>query len=58
MPRFFFNVHHDRSNIDPEGDELSDKRAAWRAAILVAGEILRDLDGQLSQGQWRLAVTL
>jgi len=56
MPRYFFNIHHERSNIDPEGDELPDGHAAWREASRAAGEILRDCE--LTPGrEWRLEVT-
>jgi hypothetical protein len=58
MPRYFFNVHHERSNIDAEGEELPDKHAAWREATIVAGETIRDMDGTLQPGrEWRLEVT-
>jgi hypothetical protein len=58
MPRYFFNVHHDRSSIDTVGEELPDKHVAWREATRVAGDTIRDLDGNLQPGQeWRLEVT-
>jgi hypothetical protein len=58
MPRYFFNVHHERSNIDAEGEELPDKHAAWREATIVAGETIREMDGGLQPGrEWRLEVT-
>ena len=58
MPRYFFNVHHDRSSIDTVGEELPDKHVAWREATRVAGDTIRDLDGNLQPGrEWRLEVT-
>lgn len=58
MPRYFFNVHHDRAEPDEEGEELPDVQAAWRVATVTAGQIIQDLDGRLRPGQdWRLEVT-
>jgi hypothetical protein len=58
MPRYFFNVYHARSNVDSEGEEFPDMRAAFREATRTAGEVLRDLDTALTPGQdWRLEVT-
>ena len=51
MPKYFFNVRHERSNVDTEGEELQDKHAAWHEATLIAGELLRDIDGKLKPGQ-------
>jgi hypothetical protein len=33
-----FNVHHERTTIDDEGEELPYRHEAWRAARLAAGE--------------------
>ena len=58
MPRYFFNVYHDRAELDEEGEELPDVQAAWREATVTAGQIIQDLDGKLRPGQqWRLEVT-
>jgi hypothetical protein len=58
MPRYFFNVHHERSTIDDEGEELPDRHEAWRAATLAAGEMIKEIDGKLVPGrEWRLEVT-
>jgi len=51
MPRYFFNVSHERSNLDTEGEELRDKHAAWLEATMIAGELLRDVNGKLKPGQ-------
>src|ERR1700694_4386364 len=58
MPRYFFNVHDERSNLDTEGEELPNDEAAWREATIVAGEMCRNIDGKFRPGQeWRLEVT-
>jgi hypothetical protein len=58
MPRYFFNVYHDRPELDEEGEELPDAQAAWHEATVTAGQIIQDLDGRLRPGQdWRLEVT-
>jgi hypothetical protein len=58
MPRYFFNVRHERQSIDTEGEELPDNEAAWREATVVAGELFRNMEGKLQPGQeWRLEVT-
>ena len=58
MARYFFNIHHDRERHDTEGVELPDADAAWREATLAAGELIKEIDGDLRPGQeWRLEVT-
>jgi hypothetical protein len=58
MPRYFFNVHHGRAELDDEGEELSDKHAAWHEATVKAGRTLQSLDGKLQPGlEWRMEVT-
>ena len=58
MPRYFFNVYHDRSVLDQEGEELPDRHAAWKEATLTAGRMMQDIDGKLQPGrEWRLEVT-
>jgi hypothetical protein len=51
MPRFFFNVYHERAELDEEGEE--------REATVTAGQIIQDLDGRLRPGgkDWRMEVT-
>ena len=51
MPRYFFNIRHERSGDDTEGEELPDQNAAWREATSMAAELLRDIDGKLRPGQ-------
>ena len=50
MPRYFFNVYHDRAELDEEGEELPDVQAAWHEATVTAGQIIQDLDGNLAPG--------
>jgi hypothetical protein len=58
MPRYYFNVFHDQTTIDREGEELPDKHAAWKEATVMAGQSLQGLDGALKPGHdWRMEVT-
>ena len=59
MPRYYFNVYHERAELDEEGEELPDLQAAWREATVTAGQIIQDLDGRLRPGgkDWRMEVT-
>jgi hypothetical protein len=58
MPLYFFDVYHDRAELDQEGEELPDKHAAWQEATITAGRILQNLDGKLKpQHDWRMEVT-
>jgi hypothetical protein len=58
MPRYFFNIHHERQSVDTEGEQLPDDKAAWHEATIVAGELFRDMDGKFQPGQeWQLEVT-
>ena len=58
MPRYFFNVYHERSQLDQEGEELPDRHAAWKEATVTAGRMMQDIDGKLQPGrEWRLEVT-
>jgi hypothetical protein len=38
MPRYFFNIHHDRSSIDTVGEELPDEFANPLYVIHVSAE--------------------
>jgi hypothetical protein len=58
MPRYFFNVYHERSEPDDLGEVLPDRQAAWKEATITAGQILQSLDGKLRPGcDWRMEVT-
>ena len=57
MPRYFFNVYHERAEPDEVGEELPDRRAAWKEATITAGQLLQSLDGKLQPGcDWRMEV--
>jgi hypothetical protein len=47
MPRYFFHVYHDRTELDFVGEELPDKHVAWHEATVIAGRTLQSLDGKL-----------
>ena len=63
MPRYFFNVHDGQHPLeqdppDREGTLLADPEAARSQAVTLAGEMLKDLDGQFWRGDdWCLRVT-
>lgn len=63
MPLYVFNVHDGQSPLeqdppDIEGTLLADPEAARSAAVVFAGEQLKDLDGKVWSGSdWTLAVT-
>jgi len=51
MARYVFNLLDGRSNPDMQGEELPSNEAAWRAATLIAGELFKDIDGNLDQAR-------
>ncbi len=58
MPRYFFHVHDGSSTRDHEGTELPDIFAAQEEAILLSGELLREMGGKFWNGEeWSLEVT-
>ena len=58
MPRYFFHVHDGSSTLDSEGTELPDIFAAQEEAILLSGELLREMGGKFWNGEeWSLEVT-
>jgi uncharacterized protein DUF6894 len=58
MPKYFFNVFHDRTEWDSVGEELPDQHAAWKEATVTVGQLLQSLDGKLQPDQdWRMEVT-
>jgi Domain of unknown function (DUF6894) len=59
MPRYYFHIEDDRTEIDHEGVELRDTAAARDEAVRAAGEILRDRSGKTFWGgkPWRMWVT-
>ncbi|RXT42900.1 DUF6894 family protein [Bradyrhizobium betae] len=57
MPRYFFHITHERTEIDREGEDLPDKHAAWKEATVTAGQMLQGLDGKLTPARdWRMEV--
>lgn len=57
MPRYYFPIFHKHVQPDNEGLELADRHAAWEQATKTAGEVLKDIDGNLHLGdEWRLEV--
>ena len=58
MPRYFFNMHGVRPSLDEEGEELPDNETAWHEAIIIAGEMFKDVDDKFRPGQgWALVVS-
>jgi hypothetical protein len=58
MPRYFFHVHDGTVKFDGDGVEFSDLGAARREAVLVCGEMLREIPHALLEGRtWFLWVT-
>ncbi|MBR1091018.1 hypothetical protein JQ621_26455 [Bradyrhizobium manausense] len=57
MPRYYFHIKHEDTEIDQFGEELPDKHAAWNEATVTAGQILQSIDGKLAPGRdWRMEV--
>ena len=56
MPRYFFHVHDDVQHIDREGVDLEGPAVAHAEAVKTAGEILKDLDGHFTRGNWSMRV--
>ena len=58
MPTYFFNVHNLGPPLDPVAEELPHDDAAWEQATILAGEVFKDVDGNLQPGQeWTLDVS-
>jgi hypothetical protein len=57
MPRYFFHVRDSEDIPDEVGTDLLDDSAAMAEAIMLAGELLRDLGGGFWSGDhWLLSV--
>jgi uncharacterized protein DUF6894 len=50
MPRYFFNIENRHSETDDEGVELAGPGAARGAAVVFAGECLRDTPELVGDG--------
>ena len=57
MPRYYFDIRDGVCAPDPDGLDLPDTQAAWSEAVRTCGAMLKDIDGQLPQGEWRMEVT-
>ena len=59
MPRYYFHIEDDRTELDRVGVELADLAAARDEAVRAAGEILRDgtAESLWSSKPWRMWVT-
>ena len=58
MPRYFFNSDDGRYPADKDGIVLAGPDDALSQAIVLAGEMLKDIDGQFwGKAEWRLNVT-
>jgi hypothetical protein len=57
MPKYYFDVQGRGVPDVDEGEHLDNDQAAWHEATLVAGELFKDVDGDLMPGQsWKLEV--
>jgi hypothetical protein len=57
MPRYFFNLEGSSSPADGEGTVLEGLEQARSAAVILAGEMLKDADGTFwDEPEWRLHV--
>lgn len=57
MPRFHFNVHDGRSEIDTQGTELPSREAARLLGLQLTGEIMKDEGHRLPLGElWCLEI--
>jgi hypothetical protein len=59
MSWYYFNIRYgERVFDDEEGSEHASQDAAWHEATQTCGQMLRDLDGKLRDGdEWRMEVT-
>jgi hypothetical protein len=57
MPRYFFHVIDGKDIPDTEGTELADIEEARAEAVVLSGELLRDLGGQFwNSSEWQIRV--
>ncbi|MGM4886032.1 DUF6894 family protein [Tardiphaga sp. 604_B6_N1_1] len=57
MPKYYFDVQGQGVPEFDEGEQFDNDQAAWHEATLVAGELFKDVDGDLTPGQsWKLEV--
>ncbi len=56
MQRYFFHVHDGIQQLDREGVELSGHAEAHSQAVVAAGEMLKDVVGHFTRGNWSMRV--
>lgn len=57
MPRYFFHIHDGEDWPDPEGTELPSPDEARSQAVVVCGEMLKDLEGKFwNDHEWQMEV--
>jgi hypothetical protein len=58
VPRYFFHFTHCEPRVDDlDGIDLPDEKAAWEEATRACGEMVEEIDGDLSLGSvWRMEV--
>jgi hypothetical protein len=58
MPRYYFITSHNDEPTDlPDAIDLPNVESAWHEATKAAGEILKDIDGNLRPGtEWSIQV--
>jgi hypothetical protein len=57
MPRYFFHVHDGKDMPDNVGTNFPNDEAAENEAVVLAGEMLKELDGDFwNESNWRLEV--
>ncbi|EYD77728.1 hypothetical protein Rumeso_00686 [Rubellimicrobium mesophilum DSM 19309] len=58
MPRYFFNIEGGPYAESADGTDLKGPEEARAAAVTLAGEMLKGIDGQFwGEPEWRLHVT-
>jgi hypothetical protein len=57
VPRYFFHVIDGKDLPDTEGTELADIEEARAEAVVLSGELLRDLGGRFwNSSEWQIRV--
>ena len=56
MPHYFFHVHDGVQQLDREGVDLSRHAEAHSQAVVTAGEMMKDVDGHFTRGNWSMRV--
>jgi hypothetical protein len=57
VPRYFFHVIDGKDIPDTEGTELADIQEARAEAVVLSGELLRDLGGRFwNSSEWQIRV--